>query len=178
MKSVFLILFKTRHTLTYLENQDAITLNIKSIFLLFYYGMVTFFLNVDTKTTLINPFFDMVFVVSLFIFFGVLKSLGLHKINTWLNGNGSYANIQAIISHTSIPITLSLSIIFFAKKFFLKDFDFDWKIIYYLSWIFAIKILIQGFLKYNNSNYSRMILNISPLILFYIGFFFLILYDF
>ncbi|WP_109851130.1 hypothetical protein [Aquimarina sp. AU58] len=120
MKSVFLILLNTKRTLEYLDDQDEIDLNIKSIFLFFYYGMVVYFLNLDIETVLINPFWDMTFVSSLFVFFGVLMSLGLHKINMWLKGNGSYADIQAVISHASIPITLSLSIIFFSKRIFLR----------------------------------------------------------
>lgn len=169
MKSVFLIIFNTKHTLEYLDSQDEIDLNIKSMFLFFYYGMVVYFLNVEIETTLIDPFWDMIFVTSLFVFLGILKSLGLHKMNMWLKGNGSYADIQAIISHASIPIIISLSMIFFSKRIFFKDLSFDWRILYYLSWILTIKILIQGFLKYNNSNYRKTILNISPLLLFYVG---------
>ncbi len=169
MKSIFLIIFNTKRTLEYLDNQDEVNLNIKSIFLFFFYGMIVFFLKIDVNTILINPYLDFVLIVFVFIFFGVLFSLILHKINMWLSGNGSYADIQSVISHTSVPITISLIIVFFSKRFFFKDLDFNWNMIFYIGWLIAMKIIIQGFFKYNNSSYIKTIINLIPLILFYIG---------
>lgn len=176
MKSVFLILFSTKRGLDYLDKQDELDLNIKSIFLLLFYGMTVFFLIIDLKMVLINPFLDLMFIISIFIFLGLLMSLILHRINMWLIGSGSFSDVFAIISHASVPFILCFISVFFLKKILFLNPPFNLVVFYYLSWIISAKILIQGFLKYNNLDLTKMIINLSPVILLYIGNLLLLIY--
>ncbi len=152
-------------------------LNLKSIFLFFFYGMTVYFINVYLSNSFTNNFLDFLVATMMLLFLGTLFSLILHKINIWLKGTASFADTFSILSHATIPITISLMVIFFSKYMFLKEIYFNWSIIFYIGLTIGFKILIQGFLKYNHSEYSRTVINISPIILLYLGFFGVRIYD-
>ncbi|WP_299186090.1 hypothetical protein [uncultured Aquimarina sp.] len=168
MKSVYTILYDTKNTLDFLDDQDEIELNIKSMFLFIFYGQIVYFKNINIDGETIHPVIDMLFTIAFILFLGTLFSLVLHKINSWLGGTASYSDVFSIISHATIPITISLIIIFFFKFLLFSEVYFNWKIIFYIGVVVGFKILIQGFLRYNSSKYLKMLLNISPIVLFYV----------
>ncbi|MFD2563682.1 hypothetical protein [Aquimarina rubra] len=167
MKSVFRILFQTRSTLEYLDNQTSLELNIKSIFLLLFYGQIIYFKNFSLDDEIVRPLLHMLFVICFVLFIATIFSLILHKINGWLRGTATYSDVFAILSHATVPITISLVVLFFVKYLLFPQLYFNSRVFFYIGLALGFKILIQGFLKYNDSKFFKMILNISPLLLFY-----------
>jgi hypothetical protein len=180
MKSLLLTLFSTKKGLNLLDEEFEDDLYRKSLFIFGVYGIVKFIFDFDNNE---NGFFlnllDFGVSILFSIIIGMLFSYILYAIGKWLKGKSNYIEILSLFAYSYLPIIISFSIIGILKKIeYAESISNKMNVgnfILILSYLFTIKIIFQGLLKFNKYGINKAILNLSILIGLIIGLYFLLL---
>lgn len=172
MKSIALILLSQKKAFENIGSEFTDELHKKSIYIFGVYGLTIFFshfsLEENQKGFYLN-LLNLVLIITISIISFVIISYLIFWISKKLNGIAEDMEIESIISHSLIPIILSLLIILFLKESPLVEST--WNTPYlrngliWLSWFFSIFILIQGTKWFNEFSYMKCLLAISPIII-------------
>ena len=179
MKSLLLTLFSTKKGLNLLDEEFEDDLYRKSLFIFGAYGIVKFILDFDNNE---NGFFLNLFDFGISIIFsviiGMLFSYILYTTGKWLKGKSNYIEILSLFAYSYLPIIIGFSIIGILKKNeYVESISNKinvGNIFLILSYLFTIKIIFQGLIKFNKYGVKKAILNLSMLIGLIIGLYFLL----
>ena len=181
------ILFKTKKTLDYLDGQYADKLNIRMNLIFAFFG--AFALNIEpdlrpgesleylnglsfiTLMT-ISILFGMVFGVLVYRFFITFILFGLSRL---LKGTGELIDLRVVLAYSLIPLIIReiMTVAYkIADKHIIEipriiDWSYDFAQIF--LWILMIKILVQGFIKFNDYGLIKGLINVSPIVLYGLG---------
>ena len=181
MKSLLLTLISTKKGLNILDEEFEDDLHRKSLLIFGVYGIVKFIIDFNEHTNdkgfFLNLFeFGMYVLVSILI--GFLFSYILYQVGKWIKGKGNYIEIFSLLAYSYFPIIIGLIIIGILNK---TEYEIEsynninlGNVILFLSWFFSIKIILQGLIKFNKYGVIKAILNLSILIGFIIGSYFLL----
>ncbi|MHA7944599.1 YIP1 family protein [Formosa sp. 3Alg 14/1] len=181
MKSLLLTLISTNKGLNVFDEEFEDDLYRKSLLIFGVYGIVKFIFDFNEQTNekgfFINLFeFAMSILFSIII--GHIFSYILYKVGNWIKGKSNYIEIFSLLAYSYFPFIIGLIIIGILKK---TEHEIGSLIninlrifILYLSWFFSIKILYQGLMKFNKYGMKKAIFNLSILIGFIIGLYFLL----
>ena len=181
MKSLLLTLISTKKGLNVLDEEFEDDLQRKSLFIFAVYGIVKFILDFDEQTKekgfLLNLLeFGMSILFSIII--GLTFSYILYKVGKWINGKSNFIEIFSLFAYSYFPIIIGLIIVGILKKTEYEIGNLNniniRNFILFLSWLFSIKIIFQGLIKFNKYGIKKAILNLSILIGFILGLNFLL----
>ena len=181
MKSLLLILISTKKGLNILDEEFEDDLHRKSLMIFGIYGIVKFIFDFNEHTNekgfFLNLFeFGMSILFSIII--GFIFSYILYQVGKWIKGKSNYIEIFSLFAYSYFPIIIGLIIIGILKKTEYEMENYNninlGNFILYLSWFFSIKIIFQGLIKFNKYGIKKAVLNLSILIGFIIGLYFLL----
>ena len=182
MITIFSILFKTKDTLDYLDNQgtDELDTNCRLIFLFLgaFSGFASFYGDLDH----FRKFFgenEVVFfwVLSTLLGAGLTDLIGrylltyiLYGLGKLLQGVGSVIDIRLVAAYSLIPRFFELPIFLYFKLFGNINgyYGFEYwsiNIFHFLISIWSFKILMQGIMRFNKLGHGKALLNISPILI-------------
>ncbi|WP_025741301.1 Yip1 family protein [Aquimarina pacifica] len=173
MKSILYTLFRTRKGLELLDDEFEDDLRRKSALIFAFYGMVQFLFYFD-KSQEANTFIINLLQLCICMLFCVLLGLTyafiLFKIAQWIDGKANYIEIFSLLAYAFTPLIIGHILVAFLQHPNLSMYEFNTQIaIIYLSRFVALKILIQGLMKFNQYGFKKVLINISPLLMFLIG---------
>ena len=103
----------------------------------------------------------------------MIASFLYYKLGKWLGGKATSTEIFSVVSYSYIPIIIGLSIIFLLKKttFLSTEINntYSRNTVQYISWFLSLKILGMGMVKFNKYGLKKGIVNILPIIIFYVA---------
>lgn len=181
MKSLLLTLISTKKGLSVLDEEFEDDLERKSLFIFGVYGIVIFIFDFDKyyheKGFFLNLLeFGMCILLSIII--GLIFSFILYQVGKWIKGKSNFIEVFSLFAHSYFPIIIGLIVIMILKKIDYEILSFNYfslrNFILFLSYFFSIKIIFQGLIKFNKYGVKKAIFNLSILIVFVIGFYFLL----
>jgi len=181
MNTFFNILFNTNDTFDYLDNQleGKLESNSNLIFIIFgaICGIESFFKEYqyfDEYPIIIVALGIILFAIGFSLIIGrYLITYILYSIGKLFSNNGKVIDIRVIVAYALIPRFLGFPIILFlslnSKPLIAGSVGY-WVLMgfNYLIWLWTLKILIQGLMKFHNYGILKGIINISPFLLLYI----------
>jgi len=181
MKSLLLTLISTKKGLNVLDEEFEDDLYRKSLLIFGVYGIVKFIIDFNQQTNE-KGFFLNLLEFGMFIIFsiiiGLIFSYIVYQVGKWINGKSNFIEIFSLLAYSYFPIIIGLIIIGILKKTEYEIGNFNninlRNFILFLSWLFSIKIIFQGLIKFNKYGIKKAILNLSILIGFIIGLYFLL----
>ena len=98
----------------------------------------------------------------------------LYGLGKLLRGKGEVIDIRVVIAYSMIPIFFKLPVILYlglSVKFNVNGVFEYWyiNVFYFLIWIWTLKIMIQGIIKFNKFGYGKAVITISPLLIVVLG---------
>ncbi len=171
MKSLLLTLFYTKKGLNILDEEFEDDLFRKSLLLFSTYGIVKFIFEFKPEDEgngfLLNLVFLTISILG-FVIVGMVFSYLLFKIGKWINGKAKYIDIITLFAYSLFPLFIGLITVGLFKRF--EHIEF----VIYLSWMFSIKILYQGLVKFNRYGITKTILNLAIFFGLWVGLYFLL----
>ena len=187
MIPIFKILYKTKDTFDYLDNkyEDELETNCNLIFIILgaISGFESFYLDLDyIKNFTGNGEIIILWILStaLGAGFGVLigrylLTYTLYGIGRLIKGIGEVVDIRAVVAYSMIPLVFKLPAILYlglSDKFNgIVGIDY-WviNVFYFLIWIWTLKIMIQGVMRFHKFGFGKTLITISPLLIIGFGF--------
>jgi len=181
MKSLLLTLISTKKGLNLLDEEFEDDLYRKSLIIFGFYGIVKFIFDFNEQTN-DKGFFLNLFEFGLSIIFSIIIghifSYILYQVGKWINGKSNFIEIFSLFAYSYFPMIIGIIIIGILNKTEYEIVNFNninlRNFILFLSLLFSIKIIFQGLIKFNKYGIKKAILNLSILIGFIIGLYFLL----
>lgn len=175
MNTFFNILFKTSDTFDYLDDQfeDQLETNVNLLFVLGggVAGIDSFFKDYHhfQEYPMIIVFLGFVLATAgLGLLMGrYLSTYILYGIGKLLNGKGKIIDLRIVAAYAVVPTFLKLPVILYlgiTGMVLSPEGHLYWIIsLYYLIiWLWTLKIMIQGVMKFNGFGFIKGVLNVSP----------------
>jgi hypothetical protein len=175
------ILFQTRKAYEYLDEQyeDVLETNCTLIFGLLgaMSGLNSFFIE---KTQILehtdSGFMILILIIALAFgaVFGVLigkyvTTYVLYGMSKLLKSSPEVIDIRVVAAYSMIPAIINLPIILFFGIYgwegIPKDYYWIFDLISVLIWIWVLKLMTQGVMRFSNLGFMKALLNISPILL-------------
>ena len=183
MKPFIKILYKTKDTFNYLDNQyaDELDLNCNAIFIIVgaISGFESFFLEFEHFRNQLNIGIIILLWILVVVFgagFSVLvgrylMTYLLYGIGRLMKGAAEVIDIRVVFAYSLIPVFFRLPIDIYlglSHKLSNASVTDHWIInsIYIVIGIWALKILIQGIIRFNKFGLVKALINISPFLIF------------
>jgi hypothetical protein len=175
------ILFQTRKAFEYLDEQyeDDLETNCTLIFGLLgaISGLNSYFKEKTQLLEHMDSRFMILFLIIAIAFGAVLGVLigkyvttyVLYGMSKLLKGSPAVIDLRVVAAYSMIPTIVYVPIILFFGIYgwegIPKDYYWIFDLISGLVWIWVLKIMIQGVMKFSNLGFAKAILNISPILL-------------
>ncbi|WP_025741885.1 Yip1 family protein [Aquimarina pacifica] len=176
MKSILYTLFRTRKGLELLDDEFEDDLRRKSMVIFALYGMVLFLFYFDESqeaNTFIINLVQLCICMFFCILLGLFYAFILFKIGQWIDGKANYIEVFSLLAYVFIPLIIGHILVAFLQHPNLSGYEFNTHntqtAIIYLGRFVALKILIQGLMKFNQYGFKKLLINIAPLLIFLIG---------
>jgi tetrahydromethanopterin S-methyltransferase subunit G len=169
--------------LNLLDEEFEDDLHRKSLLIFGVYGIVKFIFDFNEQTNE-KAFFLNLFEFGISILFSIIIGLTfsfiLYQVGKWMKGKSNFIEIFSLFSYSYFPIIIGLIIVGILKKTEYEIWNFNntdlRNFVLFLSLLFSIKIIFQGLIKFNKYGTKKAMLNLSILIGFIIGLYFLLPY--
>lgn len=169
------ILFKTSDTFDYLDDQfeEELETNANLLFMMggAVSGIDSFFKDYHhfQEYPLIIVFLGFVLATAgLGLLMGrYLSTYILYGIGKLLNGKGKIVDIRVVAAYSAVPIFMKLPIVLYLgiTGVVLNPEDHLYWIIssyYLIIWLWTLKIMLQGVMKFNGFGFIKGVINVSP----------------
>lgn len=181
------ILFRTKKALNYLDEQYEDKLNVRINLIFAVFGSLAMNIKPELRPgesleffnglsfialTTISILFGMVFGTLVYRYLVTYLLYGLGKL---LKGKAELIDLRVVIAFSLIPLILRelITLIFgILNKNMIepsKSFEYCYLSIHVLFWLLMLKILLQGLVKFNEYGIGKGILNLTPIILYGLG---------
>lgn len=175
------ILFQTRKTFDYLDDQfeDDLETNCTFIFGLLgaIGGLNSFFKERAHFIDFSDSRFLILFLIAAIAFgavFGVLigkylQTYVLFGVGRLLKGSAEVIDIRVVAAYSLIPGILRLPVIIYLgttdNASLSSEFFLIINILTYIIWIWTLKIMLQGIMRFNKFGILKALINISPILI-------------
>lgn len=190
MVAILKILFSTKDTFDYLDDQyeDELDTNCNLIFMILgtISGFESFYRDLDhIKDFTGNGGVIILWVLSAALGAGIgllvgryLLTYTLYGLGKLVKGIGEIVDIRVVAAYSMIPAIFKLPVVIYlglSDKFHgIVGIEY-WVIntFYFLIWIWTLKIMIQGIMRYNRFGIGKALITISPFLILGFGLFIL-----
>ena len=190
MIAILKILYKTKDTLDYLDDkyEDELDTNCYLIFMVLgaISGFESFYRDLDhikdftgNGGLIIFWIFSAALGAGLGVLIGrYLLTYTLYGIGRLIKGIGEVIDIRVVAAYSMIPTIFKLPVILYlglSDKFNgIVGFEY-WviNVFYFLIWIWTLKIMIQGVMRFHKFGIGKALITISPLLIIGFGLYFL-----
>jgi hypothetical protein len=188
MVAILKILFKTKDTYDYLDNQyeDELDTNCNLIFGIF--GAISGFESFYRDLNHIKDFTGNGGLITLCILsaalgagFGLLigrylLTYTLYGLGRLIKGIGEVIDIRVVSAYSMIPTILKLPIVLYLglSGKFNNVVGLEYWVIngfYFLIWIWTLKIMTQGLMRFHKFGIGKALITISPLLIIGLGYY-------
>lgn len=178
MNTFYTILNKTKSTFDYLDNQDEDGLDANCSLIFMLYGSILGFDSLFKDYQYFNDI-PLIFLAVGFLLIGAglgyllgrhLITYILFGIGKLLNGKGKLIDIRTVAAYSFIPSLLKLLpilVLGIIGETIHKGSIIFWSLFafYFVIWLWSIKIMIQGLLKFQKFGFIKSIINICPFLI-------------
>ena len=186
MVAILKILFKTKTTYDYLDNQyeDELDTNCDWIFMIFgaISGFESFYRDLDHIIGFTGNI-GLIFLWILSVAFGAglglligkyLLTYTLYGLGRLIKGIGEVIDIRVVAAYSMIPTIFKLPIVIYIglSDKFNNVVGLEYWVIngfYFLIWIWTLKIMIQGVMRFHKFGIGKALITISPFLIIGLG---------
>nr|WP_321408990.1 Yip1 family protein [uncultured Carboxylicivirga sp.] len=174
------ILYKTKSTFDYLNNQYENKLSKNCILIFITLGAISGFESFYRELSHIKDYMTngeltiLLFLSTVIgaglgvVIGGYIITYAIYLFGKLLKGIGDLIDIRVVVAYSMIPSVLKLPVLLYLglsdKLNGIAGFEF-WviNIFYLLIWVWSLKIMIQGIIRFHNFELWKAILTTSPL---------------
>lgn len=188
MIAILKVLYKTKDTFNYLDNlyEDELDTNCNLIFMILgaISGFVSFYPDLDHIMDFAgNPGIVILWILSVAFGAGLglltgryLLTYTLYGIGKILKGSGEVIDIRVVSAYSMIPSILKLPVILYfgLSDKFIRIVGLDYWVIngfYFFIWIWILKIMIQGLMRFHKFGFGKALITISPILILGFGYY-------
>ncbi len=190
MTTLFKILYNTKDTFNDLDNQFEDRLGRNCIFIFMIVGAISGFGSFYRELENIREYIEqdgifilwILFVALVAVFgvlFGYLFTFLLYGMSRLFKGRGELIDIRVVAAYSMVPMILKLPVVLYlgmSDKFSgITGMEY-WiiNIFYFLIWIWSMKILVLGFMRFNKFSLKKALLILIPLWILGLGSYFIV----
>lgn len=173
MKSLLLTFFNTKAGLELLNDEFEDDLLRKSYLLFGISSLISSLMNVNEGSNrFVFSFIITLTSIVVSVLVWTLISYVLYKIGDRLKGKASFIEIISLVAYANFPIIICLLIVWCLRDVSLFQNDYNTpqirNMISVFSYIFFLKIMFLGFLKFNQYSIKKAFINMTPIFTFII----------
>lgn len=169
MKTLLLLIFTPKKGALNFQNRYRDDLYKEGMFLAFLYAIIFSFNSIfQPSESLILSILGQIISLCLWLLTCMILSFIIYKIGAWLNGNSNYKETFTLLMYAFFPIFFSRLIVEFLINPDIRNYEFNTptvrNCIVILSWIISLRMLLIGFIKIYQINFTKALIVISPIL--------------